>query len=131
MRSLYFKKTWLMLGFGLVLVTLVLMLIPNAPSVKVLSFFDKIEHVSAFLVLMMWFAQLFHRSYHVWIAIALILFGVTAEFLQEAGGHRTFEVGDIAADMAGVLIGWLLGATSLARLLIHLENSYLKRSHSI
>jgi len=43
--------------------------------------------------------------------------GVVIEFVQGATGWRTFDAMDMLANGAGVLIGWVLVATPLGKLL--------------
>jgi VanZ family protein len=70
---------------------------------------DKVEHFSAYFVLA-FLPALHERARFTWgIAAAMILLGVALEYgqLYEANG-RDFELFDMAADTAGVLIGVLL-----------------------
>lgn len=103
-RSLY-----LAIGWALVLVILALSLWPflSVPDVGV-SWNDKVGHFIAYLVLMLWFAQLYPRPRHLWIGFRLVALGIFIEILQWLSGYRYFELADIGANMLGVLTGWLL-----------------------
>jgi hypothetical protein len=41
--------------------------------------------------------------------------------MQRATGYRSFELWDMAADAAGVLIGWLIARVEGGRLLARIE----------
>jgi VanZ family protein len=72
--------------------------------------FDKVEHYSTYVFLAFWFTGLVHRSRYWWVGIALVGFGVLMEagqLLMRAG--RVAEPYDIAANVAGVATGLLLG----------------------
>jgi cobalamin biosynthesis protein CobD/CbiB len=60
------------------------------------------------------------------MALALVMLGVTLEYLQRLGGYRTFEYADIGANAAGVLCALLLAPTRLSRSLVVVERSLLR-----
>ncbi len=76
---------------------------------------DKWIHVGLFSVMIfLWCVPLFHRSHmnlsltklFLWIAIAFFCYGIAMEFIQHFFvSNRSFDMGDIAADAAGCLIG--------------------------
>ncbi len=62
---------------------------------------------------MFWFCQLYaSRRARVGYALGFIALGIALEFIQRATGYRSFELWDMVADGAGVLIGWLLAAAA-------------------
>jgi VanZ family protein len=65
-------------------------------------------HAGAYFVLMVWFAGLYHRSRHPFVAAVFIALGIVLDMLQGTTRTRTFDLQDIAADAAGVLAGLLL-----------------------
>jgi VanZ family protein len=68
---------------------------------------DKIGHALSYGGTMFWFAQLYPRSRtRAFYAAGLIALGIALEFVQRALGYRSFELLDMAADAAGVFIGW-------------------------
>ncbi len=71
---------------------------------------DKIAHFAAYGLMMFGFTQIYvtHRA-RIAIGAGLVLLGITLEFLQGYTGYRSFEVADMAANAAGVFIGWALG----------------------
>jgi len=65
---------------------------------------DKVGHFVVYGVLMFWFAQLYARRLP--YAAGFIALGVALEFVQGSLGYRSFELYDMLANSAGVLLGW-------------------------
>ena len=82
---------------------------------------DKLGHILAYFVMMIWFSQLYLRRIHAWLASGFNALGVAWEYVQGWSGYRDFEYMDMLADAIGVTVAWALGGTLLARLLIDLE----------
>lgn len=121
-RQLRWRVLWLVIGWALVGTVVWFSLTPRLPPFG-LSFevMDKVVHFIAYFTLMIWFAFLYLRTAHIWIAAALLALGVALEGAQHVSGYRLFEVADIVADAAGVLAGFLLARTPFARLLQFVE----------
>ena len=101
MRRLHVAVGWL-----LVAAIVWLSLTPSPPKVD-FEESDKVGHLLAYGSTMFWFAQLYAaRPTRVAYAALFILMGVTLEFIQGALGYRTYEVFDMFANTAGVLLGW-------------------------
>jgi len=115
---------WLNLGWTLVLLVIHLSLAP-APFELPVQAGDKLSHVFAYLVLMSWFANLYEGPVHRFrFAIGFLALGVTLEILQRWIGYRSFEVIDMAANAAGVAVGWVLAPPRLPNYLKFIENCY-------
>ncbi len=82
---------------------------------------DKVGHFLAYFTLMWWFAQVWPWSRHRRIAAAFAAMGIGMEFLQEMTGYRTLELGDMVADVCGVVIGWWLYQGPLGRVVMALD----------
>ncbi len=99
-----FKEYWWRLGWLQLVVLLILTLWPEVrlPGPQGT---DKFSHLLSFAWLMCWFAQVVeqHRGR---LVLALITYGALIEVLQYFSGYRMGELADLAADAAGVLIGW-------------------------
>jgi VanZ family protein len=80
-----------------------LSLTPAPPQVDIESG-DKLGHLAGYGVLMFWFAQLYLRR--IPYAAGFIAMGIALELLQAWLGYRTLEALDMAANTAGVLLGW-------------------------
>lgn len=87
-----------------------LSLTPSPPEVD-FEGSDKLGHLLSYTLLMLWFALLFvgrrQRALHAALFIAM---GVALEFAQGGLGYRAFDLSDMLANTAGVLLGWAGGA---------------------
>jgi VanZ family protein len=100
---------WLWIGWALVLFVVYLSLTPEPISIPVEQG-DKIGHLVAYAVLMLWYAQLYSSANgRLMLAGAFVALGIGLEFAQLFTDTRTFEIADMLADGVGVAIGWLVG----------------------
>lgn len=120
MQPLRLVAVWRVVGWLLVGAIVYLSLTPQPLAID-FNNGDKLGHACAYLVVMLWFAQLYERARQPRWGAAFIALGVALEYVQGWTGYRDFEYADMAADAAGVLLGWLLAATALSRLLQGLE----------
>jgi VanZ family protein len=87
-----------------------LSLTPQPPGVDVPQG-DKLGHLAAYGLLMLWFSLLYAaRPVRIACAAGFIAMGVGLEFVQGALGYRSFELYDMAANTLGVLLGWTAAA---------------------
>lgn len=101
MRSAYVAAGWLLVA-AIVWVSLT----PAPPKLE-FEASDKLGHLLGYGLVMFWFAQLYAaRPARVGYAALFVLMGVTLEFIQGQLGYRTYEVFDMFANTAGVLLGW-------------------------
>ena len=106
-RNYWLAAAWLQVG-----VVILLGLLPATPSLG-LSFGDKLVHFIEFFVVMAWFGGLYETRGQ-WVAFAgLALLGIGIELLQGLQLFRTLDIGDIAANLAGLAAGWLAARTWL------------------
>ncbi len=115
------RRGSLAIGYVLILSLIYVCLMPNPPDTSVVSFGDKIAHLLGYILLFLWFAQIFQRNVQIKLAFALIALGVFVEIAQSFTGYRAFEYADMLANTSGVIIGWVLAATPLASLLCEIE----------
>jgi VanZ family protein len=115
MLPLRYPYVWLSLGWVLVIGVILGSLLPGpviqeiTPAVN-----DKIEHFSAYFVLMMWFGGLYPRAKHLRVAGALLFLGAALDVLQGvATTTRDFELLDIAADAVGIFVALVLSFSLL------------------
>jgi VanZ family protein len=109
------RRVWYCLGWAII-AGIVWLSITPAPLELQVRQGDKLEHVFAYGVAMFWFAVLYRsRARQAGYCLAWIGLGIALEFLQRHLGYRSFDPGDMAADAAGVLVGWML-----ARLVLRL-----------
>ncbi len=69
---------------------------------------DKLLHASVYFLLMIWFAGLYRRSRHAWIALGLIALGLALDVLQGMTTSRTFDPRDVAANIGGIVAAFVL-----------------------
>jgi len=115
------RRLWLALGWFLVFLVVYLSLSP-APIQLEIEQGDKFSHALAYLVLMSWFANLYHPPVQrLGFALGFIVLGIGLELIQRETGYRSFEVADMTADAAGVAVGWILAPPRLPNYLQILE----------
>lgn len=95
-----------MAGWSIAAAIVWLSLTPSPPQFEV-DQDDKLEHLAAYGLLMFWFCILYaRRKVQLAYAALWIAMGVGLEFAQRQLGYRMFEVFDMYANTAGVLLGW-------------------------
>jgi hypothetical protein len=106
---------WRIVGWALVGGVCIGSVLPERAlaAIGLLEVPDKVEHVSSYFVLMIWFAGLHARRESVPIAIGLVALGFGLELVQGRLGYRTFDWFDLLADTVGVAAGWILSVTWL------------------
>jgi VanZ family protein len=118
--DLRYRRTWLVLGWGMVAAVTVLSLIPL--EVDLSGGRDKVAHIIAYGSLAFWFSDLVgSRARQIAIAVAFMGMGVGIEYLQRMTGYRTFDVYDMIANAVGASIGWALAQTPLRNVLVWVE----------
>lgn len=122
-----YRTAWLVIGCVLVLAVIVSSLVPGGDPEKIRGL-DKIEHASAYMLLMIWFAGLQPRRAWSWVATALMVMGLLLEIAQgEMHMHRTADARDMLANAVGVGLGAMLAAAGAATWPHRLE-TWLARS---
>lgn len=109
------RTFWFLLGIGGLVAILWLAISPLPRIMPPVTWSDKVLHLVVFCGLMVWFAALFPRRHYLAVLIALLLYGLLMEFLQSMVPDRAAEFADVVADIAGLLLGWVLARTGLAR----------------
>ena len=121
-RNIQYFVLWAIFGWIMIATVIFFALITNPPKNFDFSSADKLVHLFAYCVLMGWFSQLYTsiRSQILW-ALVFCLMGILLEFIQGWGGHRFFEYADMAANAAGVFLGWWLSRTLCAGWLVRID----------
>jgi hypothetical protein len=120
------RRLWILLGCAGSALIVYLSLTPSPHHVSAAfaaAGGDKVEHVLAFLVPVLYFGQL-HPSARAraWIAAAWIAAGIGLEVGQRSlGGYADLEYGDMVASAVGVAVGVALLRTPLGRMLARVE----------
>ncbi len=101
------RALWLGVGWLGVAVVTYFTLAPNPPRID-LAEGDKVQHLVAYSFLMLWFAQVqTGRAERRITALLLVALGIVLEFAQGLTGYRFMSAADMAANTAGVALGWL------------------------
>lgn len=118
---LRYAHVWATLGALLLAVILVLALVPE-PGQLPIDYNDKVAHAFAFFALMLWFSGVVEMRRLPMLAICLVAYGVLIELLQGLTVTRQPELLDLAADVVGILLGWILSIAGLRRWCVWLES---------
>ena len=126
MRELKLKPLWLAIGFAMVCFVIYSSLTTSPPVPVNFQLSDKLMHLLGYFGLMGWFLQIYqNKKMQFFLAVVFISMGISLEFLQDLGGVRFFEVNDMLANSAGVLLAWSLVKTPFPRLLQFFESKVL------
>jgi len=119
-----FVRLWLAIGWAMILLVVYFSLIPNLPEMATFKGGDKIEHLTAYLVLMVWFSNLYAGTKErMLIGAAFLSMGMVLEWIQYLTPYRTFQYTDAAANAAGIFVGWLLTKTASGTFLVKLDQA--------
>ena len=122
MHPLRFSKLWLTLGWFLVAAVIFLSLWPKPPRPLGFEQSDKLAHCIAYMVLMLWFANIYpQRLQHLRLCATFFAMGIGLELLQIFSEYRTFSNWDIIANGFGVFLGFFLAKTHFAAFLTTLD----------
>ena len=118
MLSLRYERFWQIASVILILIVLVAALSPvnwffaqKDGGLDWVPHLDKWAHAFTFAVLAIWFAGLYRSGW--WIAVWLLFLGGAIELCQQLVAYRSADWGDMGANMAGIIAGLGIAATSL------------------
>ncbi len=125
--DLKLRFLWLAIGYALVTTVVFLSLTSNPVDMDLnLPYEDKIFHALAYFTLMTWFAQIYHDKFQRnMIAVVFIFMGCMFEYLQGFDPNRYVELGDIAANVVGVALGFSIALTKMKNTLVQIEEFIL------
>ena len=126
MLPLRHRPLWAVLSALLVGVVVYGSLQP-VPSLPVPGGFDKVEHLSTYFALALWFTGLYPRTAYWKVAAGLLALGLSMEVLQEVmKAGRSGEALDMLANTVGVA-GGVLSAMALTGGWARRVDSWLSR----
>lgn len=112
MLPLAHTPAWIVASVLLVVTVLYLSLAPIAQPPMPTNF-DKFEHAAAYVLLTVWFTGLVVRPRYWRVAIALLVFGLTIEFLQAAMPFgRQGDPWDVLANVTGIGVGLAIASVA-------------------
>lgn len=119
---MHFLKVWLFIGLMLVASVIYLSLTASYPAYLVMGDDIKLNHILAYAVLMLYFAELIASPRMAWPIAALFLtMGIVLEYLQGQTGYRTFSYYDMLADGLGISFGFLASRSLLVNFLAYVD----------
>jgi VanZ family protein len=122
MHKFKYAKLWLTLGWLLVALIVFLSLWPKPPKPMELKGIDKISHITAYMTLTLWFANIYpQRSTRLQMSIGFFVMGVCLELLQGMTQYRTFSYVDMLANGIGIFLALYLAKTRLSTYLLRLD----------
>lgn len=99
-------RLWLVLGWMLIGLAIVVSLMPSDRLPQPPGINDKMEHLVAYALLSLWFAGIYPRSRYAIIAIGLFVMGIAIEWAQGTMDlGRSADFRDVIANTAGIAIG--------------------------
>lgn len=107
MLPLRFPWLWRLIGWVMIGGVVAGSLMPGH-SIPPMVYNDKWLHAATYFLLMVWFAGLYPRGRHLWIALGLLGLGVALDLLQGMTTSRSFDLLDIAANAGGILAALVL-----------------------
>lgn len=125
-RHLRLLRVWLVLGFIGCALLLYACLMPSPPQLVHVPHYDKIVHFLAYLVLGAWFAEILPRRL-LWVFAGLVALGILIELLQSLTAYRSADVLDVAADVAGTVLGIGLARIGAMRWLEYIDQYVLTK----
>lgn len=122
------RLLWLLLGYALLAFIITVSIVPSPVQVDTgLDWQDKLFHTLAYFCLMFWFMQIYHATRQKLVfGLFFVVVGVGLEIIQAYTPERYFEVADMLANTAGVVLAYLLSKTGLRLCLYRFEQLFFK-----
>jgi VanZ family protein len=120
-------RLWLVGGWVLVALALLASLTPtqNLPNIGAS---DKLEHLTAYALMTLWFAGIYPRSRYIMIGIGMFFLGALIEAAQGSmGWGRQADVYDMLANTTGIVAGLIAAWLGLGGWALRVENLLVRR----
>ena len=120
-------RLWLVGGWVLVAIAVLASLCPaqNLPSIGTS---DKLEHLTAYALMTLWFAGIYPRSRYIVIGIGMFVLGAVIEAAQGSmGWGRQADVYDMFANTTGIVAGLIAAWLGLGGWAQRVENLLVRR----
>ena len=102
------RLPWIGVGWAWVAAIVWLSLTPAPPRAEFAAS-DKLGHLLAYALLMLWFSSLYRaKKARLAYAAAFVAMGIGLEFVQGSLGYRSYELADMLANALGVAAGWAI-----------------------
>lgn len=116
------RSLWLGMGWLAIVAAFGFSLAPTSPHGVYVPHVDKLVHLTGYATLMFWWAQLYTAfQQRVRLGMALVLLGITIEWLQGFTSTRESDAWDVLANTVGILLGgWIAyRSVNLLRIFSH------------
>jgi VanZ family protein len=134
MLPLRYMRRWRLASIAILMLVLLATLMPavwffDSRREFATWFFDvdKWLHGVTFMILAIWFSGQYKRGSYWRIVLGLIVFGLVIEGCQRLVTYRSAEWFDVAADVAGIILGLSLALAGLGGWSLRLESWYASR----
>jgi VanZ family protein len=120
-------RLWLVGGWVLVALALLASLTPtqNLPNIGAS---DKLEHLTAYALMTLWFAGIYPRSRYIMIGIGMFFLGALIEAAQGSmEWGRQADVYDMLANTTGIVAGLIAAWLGLGGWAQRVENLWVRR----
>ncbi|MEI8345884.1 MAG: VanZ family protein [Pseudomonadota bacterium] len=122
MKNLWLHWLWQGLGMTYIAIIFYFCLIDMPPGPSLFPHFDKVLHFTIYLMLSVWFAQIYLPVLKIKLFLVFFLMSLTIETQQQLlTATRTFEWGDLAANITGLLVGFYLSWNFFPELLSEID----------
>jgi VanZ family protein len=107
--ALRHPRVWLVSGWILVALAIIVSIVPAHELPKLGGVSDKLEHAVAYGALALWFAGIYPKSRYPMIGVGLLFMGIVIEGLQGTMNvGRQADLRDVYANSIGIVAGLLL-----------------------
>lgn len=130
MLPLVHPRRWQLASLLLLLAVMAFALVPSYWPRHVGNIWDisdKILHCVTFAILAIWFSGQYERSSYWKLVTGLLIFGALIEACQYMVPYRTAELGDMVADIVGILCGFLIASLGVGGWSMQIEQWLQKR----
>ena len=128
MLPLAHAPAWIVASVLLVAAVLYVSLAPLNILAELPTHFDKVEHAAAYVFLAVWFTGLVARPRYWLAAVALVVLGLTIEFLQASMPFgRQGDPWDVLANITGIGVGLAIASVATGGWALKVE-AWLNRS---
>ena len=108
---LRYPRWWLVGGWVLIALAVLASLSP-AQNLPDIGASDKLEHLTAYALITLWFSGIYPRSRYILIGVGMFILGAFIEWAQGSmGWGRQADVYDMVANttgiVAGLIVAWL------------------------
>ncbi len=124
-NKLQYPRAWLSFGVTMLIVLIILSMITIDQRMIPIPYLDKIEHFSAWLVMMFWFTSLYPR-YGLIILGILLTISLGVELVQALISWRQGSADDLLANFLGLLVGWAMAIANKGLLLKFLDTKLVR-----